>query len=140
MKKTVVAWLWALVVVLCLAGCGGAPAKETAPPTPEPTPKKSRVEQIDEQLQGSWKNVSNASAKETVFIYTFNSGRYVAEIYIEGEKFPYPSMGNYAIGTDSIHTVTIDQEKSVEGEIPFTFEDGVLRLLGATGELFKMDE
>ena len=57
--------------------------------------------------------------------------------YVPAEKIDNASIGTYFIGTESIHTITADQKKNVEGSIPFSFKDGNLALHGATGDLKK---
>ena len=140
MRRTI-AWILALAAAFALCACGtGQPEKENAAePTPAEEspaeePAKTELEMISEQLQGEWKSVD---AENVYTIWTFYQGSYVADTYVNGEKIPNSVVGNYAIGADAIHTVTIDQEKNVEGAIPYTFTDGVLVLHGANGDLTK---
>ena len=95
--------IYLLVLCLFLCACGKASIE------------KSRVEQIDEQLSGTWVSYDSDTV---VSKWTFYDG-------------------TYAIGSNDIHTVTSDQKENVEGNIPFTFEDGSLMLNGATGTLEK---
>lgn len=111
-----------LAMLLALSACG---SKE---------PEKPLVEQIDEQLTGTWISYDS----EIVYSkWTFYDGKYVAETYVNGEKIPNSVVGMYSIGTEAIQTVTTDQTRNVEGSIPFTFENGRLMLHGANGDLVK---
>ena len=96
--------------------------------------EKTLVEQIDDQLTGTWISCSSDSVIQK---YTFYDGRYIAEVYIDGQKIDNPTIGTYTIGTDAIHTVTIDQANIVEGSIPFSYENDVLELIGHSGKLEK---
>ena len=98
--------------------------------------EKTLVEQIDEQLTGTW--ISNDS-ETVVSKWTFFDGKYVVDTYVNGKKLDNSTVGTYSIGTESIHTVTTDQKKNVEGSIPFTFKDGELVLHGVNGDLRKED-
>ena len=92
------------------------------------------MEQIDEQLTGTW--ISNDSDK-VISKWTFYDGKYVVDTYVDGKKLDNSTVGTYSIGTDSIHTITSDQKKNVEGSIPFSFKNGKLILYGANGTLKK---
>ena len=96
--------------------------------------KKTLVEQIDEQLAGTW--ISNDSDK-VISKWTFYDGKYVVDTYVNGKKLDNSTVGTYSVGADSIHTITADQKKNVEGSIPFSFENGKLILYGANGTLKK---
>ena len=114
--------LLAFVFLLLLSACG---SKE---------PEKPLVEQIDEQLTGTWISYDS----EIVYSkWTFYDGKYVAETYVNWERIPNSVVGMYSIGTEAIQTVTTDQTRNVEGSIPFTFENGKLILHGANGDLVK---
>ena len=93
--------IYLLVLCLFLCACGKASVE------------KSRVEQIDEQLSGTWVSYDSDTV---VSKWTFYDGKYVVDTYIGGNK-----IGNSTVG----------------GNIPFTFEDGRLMLNGATGTLEK---
>ena len=114
--------LLAFVFLLLLSACG---SKE---------PEKPLVEQIDEQLTGTWISYDSVNVYSK---WTFYDGKYVAETYVNGELIPNSVVGVYSIGTEAIKTVTTDQSRNVEGSIPFTFENGKLMLHGANGDLVK---
>lgn len=95
---------------------------------------KSIPEQIDVQLQGIW--ISHSS-DDVYSKWTFYNGNYVVDTYVSGNKLDNSTIGIYAIGSEAIHTITIDQENAVEGHIPYTFTDNNLELHGATGDLVK---
>ena len=114
--------IYLLVLCLFLCACGKASVE------------KSRVEQIDEQMSGTWVSYDSDTV---VSKWTFYDGKYVVDTYIGGNKIGNSTVGTYAIGSNDIHTVTSDQKENVEGNIPFTFEDGRLMLNGATGTLEK---
>lgn len=133
-------WLTYLLLfaaLLCLCACGSKAKIEGDDSSVEEQHGKSEkidLSQIAEQLQGSWKSTDSDNVYT---IWTFYDGSYVADTYVNGKKIPNSTIGTYAIGVDSIHTVTVDQEKNVEGSIRYTFTDGVLTLNGANGDLIK---
>lgn len=96
--------------------------------------EKPLVEQIDEQLAGTW--ISYDSDTD-ISKWTFYEGKYVVDSYVDGRKLDNSIVGTYSIGSEAIHTVTADQKRNVEGKIPFTFDNGKLELHGATGDLKK---
>ena len=114
--------IYLLVLCLFLCACGKASVE------------KSRVEQIDEQLSGTWVSYDSDTV---VSKWTFHDGKYVVDTYVGGKKIGNSTVGTYSIGSKDIHTITSDQKENVEGNIPFTFEDGSLMLNGATGTLEK---
>jgi len=114
--------LVSLIIILTFTACGNNAAE------------KPLVEQIDEQLAGTWISYDSATVLSK---WTFFDGRYVVDTYVNGKKIDNASIGTYFIGTESIHTITADQKKNVEGSIPFSFKDGNLALHGATGDLKK---
>ena len=131
MKKATVLIL-VFMMIMWIVACStphavNTPAATEVPETSEPSsiPTKTRIQQIEEQLQGSWKSIDS---KTVYSIWTFNNGRYVVDTYVNGQKISNSIVGVYTIGTDAIHTVTIDQEKNVEGQIPYSFENGKLVL------------
>ena len=131
MKKATVLILF-FMMIMWIVACStphavNTPAATEVPETSEPSsiPTKTRIQQIEEQLQGSWKSIDS---KTVYSIWTFNNGRYVVDTYVNGQKISNSIVGVYTIGTDAIHTVTIDQEKNVEGQIPYSFENGKLVL------------
>lgn len=92
------------------------------------------VQQIDEQLTGTWISIDSDTVMSK---WTFYDGRYVVDTYVNGEKIPNSGVGTYTIGSDAIHTVTTDQKNNVEGSIPFSYVDGKLMLHGSNGDLQK---
>ena len=120
-KRTVTLCLICLVFVVLLVAC----VKKT---------EKPLVEQIDEQLAGTW--ISYDSDTD-ISKWTFYEGKYVVDSYVDGRKLDNSIVGTYSIGSEAIHTVTADQKRNVEGKIPFTFDNGKLELHGATGDLKK---
>ena len=50
------------------------------------------------------------------------------------------TIGVYAIGTEAIYTVTIDQDSPIEGSIPYAFKNGVLTLNGRNGCVITKDD
>ena len=108
--------------ILMLVACGNT------------DPTESIAEQIDKQLTGTWISYDSDIVRSE---YTFLDGKYVSDTYVNGEKLDNSSLGTYFVGVDAIHTVTSDQKDSVEGSIPFSFENGELKLHGANGDLVK---
>ena len=98
------------------------------------TAQKPLVEQVDEQLTGTW--ISSDSDK-VMSKWTFFDGKYVVDTYVNGEKLANSTVGTYSIGAEAIHTVTTDQKNNVEGSIPYSFDEGKLALHGANGDLIK---
>ena len=120
-KRTVTLCLICLVFVVLLVACG----KKT---------EKPLVEQIDEQLAGTWISYDTDT---DISKWTFYEGKYVVDSYVDGRKLDNSIVGTYSIGTEAIHTVTADQKRNVEGKIPFSFDNGKLELHGANGDLKK---
>lgn len=96
--------------------------------------EKPLVEQIDEQLAGTWISYDTDT---DISKWTFYEGKYVVDSYVDGRKLDNSTVGTYSIGSEAIHTVTADQKRNVEGSIPFSFDDGKLKLHGANGDLQK---
>lgn len=96
--------------------------------------EKPLVEQIDEQLAGTWISYDSDTS---ISKWTFFEGKYVVDSYVDGRKLDNSSVGTYSIGSEAIHTVTADQKRNVEGKIPFSFDNGKLELHGANGDLKK---
>ncbi len=92
---------------------------------------------IEHQLEGRWRS---DDAENVYSIWTFHNGSFVVDTFVNGEKIENSTIGTYAIGTDAIHTVIIDQENKVEGSIPFTIAEHTLVLCGANGTLSKEEE
>lgn len=84
------------------------------------TTEKSRAQEIDEQLQGTWVDESDNG---TTMIWTFYNGRYVMDFYKNGVRCDFHIAGFYAIGQETIETIN-----DVKGAIPYSFEDGELIL------------
>lgn len=120
-KRTIILCMICLIFVVLLGACG----KKT---------EKPLVEQIDEQLAGTW--ISYDSDK-VISKWTFYDGNYVCDTYVDGKKLDNSSVGTYSIGSEAIHTITADQKRNVEGKIPFSFDNGKLELHGANGEVKK---
>lgn len=100
----------------------------------EPESEKSKIECINEQLEGTW---TSQDATNVYSKWTFYDGKYVVDTYVNGKKLDNSTVGTYFIGENSIHTLTSDQVNNVEGEIPFTYENGILILNGASGMVTK---
>ena len=120
-KRTVTLCLMGLVFVVLLVACG----KKT---------EKPLVEQIDEQLAGTWISYDSDTV---ISKWTFYDGKYVCDTYVDGKKLDDSTVGTYSIGSEAIHTITADQKRNVEGKIPFSFDNGKLELHGANGEVKK---
>ncbi len=144
MKKLMVILLLCSISILALSACGSSGstdsieknAEENA--VEEPEEEMMQLEQIDAQLQGIW--ITEHSDSDFTEVWTFYNGSYVVDSYMDGEELENALIGTYAIGADAIHTVTVDQEKNVEGSIPYTFENGVLTLIPKSGEsVYKAD-
>ena len=126
--KKVLALILCAVMLLSLCACGKASVEKTS------AEEKPLVEQIDEQLAGTWVSYNSDTVMSK---WTFHDGKYVVDTYVDGNKIDNSTVGTYAIGSDAIHTLTADQKVNVEGSIPFTFENGILVLNGAVGTLEK---
>ena len=120
-KRTVMLLAICFVFVILLSSCG----KKN---------EKPLVEQIDEQLAGTWVSYDSDTY---VSKWTFYEGKYVVDTYVDGRKQDNSIVGTYSIGSEAIHTVTADQKRNVEGKISFTFDNGKLELHGANGDLIK---
>ena len=110
-----------LIFVVLLGACG----KKT---------EKPLVEQIDEQLAGTW---ISYDSDQVISKWTFYDGNSVWDTYVDGKKLDNSSVGTYSIGSEAIHTITADQKRNVERKIPFSFDNGKLELHGANGEVKK---
>ena len=126
--KKILALILCAVMLLSLCACGKASVEKTS------AEEKPLVEQIDEQLAGTWVSYNSDTVMSK---WTFHDGKYVFDTYVDGNKIDNSTVGTYAIGSDAIHTLTADQKVNVEGSIPFTFENGILVLNGAVGTLEK---
>ena len=126
--KKVLALILCAVMLLSLCACSKASVEKTS------AEEKPLVEQIDEQLAGTWVSYNSDTVMSK---WTFHDGKYVVDTYVDGNKIDNSTVGTYAIGSDAIHTLTADQKVNVEGSIPFTFENGILVLNGAVGTLEK---
>lgn len=126
--KKILALILCAVMLLSLCACGKASVEKTS------AEEKPLVEQIDEQLAGTWVSYNSDTVMSK---WTFHDGKYVVDTYVDGNKIDNSTVGTYAIGSDAIHTLTADQKVNVEGSIPFTFENGILVLNGAVGTLEK---
>ena len=126
--KKILALILCAVMLLSLCACGKASVEKTS------AEEKPLVEQIDEQLAGTWVSYNSDTVMSK---WTFHDGKYVVDTYVDGNKIDNSTVGTYAIGSDAIHTLTADQKITVEGSIPFTFENGILVLNGAVGTLEK---
>lgn len=126
--KKVLALILCAVMLLSLCACGKASVEKTS------AEEKPLVEQIDEQLAGTWVSYNSDTVMSK---WTFHDGKYVVDTYVDGNKIDNSTVGTYTIGSDAIHTLTADQKVTVEGSIPFTFENGILVLNGAVGTLEK---
>ena len=126
--KKILALILCAVMLLSLCACGKASVEKTS------AEEKPLVEQIDEQLAGTWVSYNSDTVMSK---WTFHDGKYVVDTYVDGNKIDNSTVGTYAIGSDAIHTLTADQKVNVEGSIPFTFENGILVLKGAVGTLEK---
>ena len=126
--KKILALILCAVMLLSLCACGKASVEKTS------AEEKPLVEQIDEQLAGTWVSYNSDTVMSK---WTFHDGKYVVDTYVDGNKIDNSTVGTYAIGSDAIHTLTADQKVNVEGIIPFTFENGILVLNGAVGTLEK---
>lgn len=126
--KKVLALILCAVMLLSLCACGKASVEKTS------AEEKPLVEQIDEQLAGTWVSYNSDTVMSK---WTFHDGKYVVDTYVDGNKIDNSTVGTYTIGSDAIHTLTADQKITVEGSIPFTFENGILVLNGAVGTLEK---
>jgi hypothetical protein len=91
---------------------------------------KNLLDLVDEQLQGTWVSYDS----DTVYSeWSFHNGQYVVDTYVNGEKLNNSTVGTYTIGTDAIHTVTIDQKENVEGSISYEYTDELI-LKSSTGK------
>ena len=126
--KKIIALILCAVMLLSLCACGKASVEKTS------AEEKPLVEQIDEQLAGTWVSYNSDTVMSK---WTFHDGKYVVDTYVDCNKIDNSTVGTYAIGSDAIHTLTADQKVNVEGSIPFTFEIGILVLNGAVGTLEK---
>ena len=126
--KKILALILCAVMLLSLCACGKASVEKTS------AEEKPLVEQIDEQLAGTWVSYNSDTVMSK---WTFHDGKYVVDTYVDGNKIDNSTVGTYTIGSDAIHTLTADQKVNVEGSIPFTFENGILVLNGAVGTLEK---
>lgn len=126
--KKILALILCAVMLLSLCACGKASVEKTS------AEEKPLIEQIDEQLAGTWVSYNSDTVMSK---WTFHDGKYVVDTYVDGNKIDNSTVGTYAIGSDAIHTLTADQKVNVEGSIPFTFENGILVLNGAVGTLEK---
>lgn len=126
--KKILALILCAVMLLSLCACGKASVEKTS------AEEKPLVEQIDEQLAGTWVSYNSDTVMSK---WTFHDGKYVVDTYVDGNKIDNSTVGTYTIGSDAIHTLTADQKITVEGSIPFTFENGILVLNGAVGTLEK---
>lgn len=126
--KKILALILCAVMLLSPCACGKASVEKTS------AEEKPLVEQIDEQLAGTWVSYNSDTVMSK---WTFHDGKYVVDTYVDGNKIDNSTVGTYAIGSDAIHTLTADQKITVEGSIPFTFENGILVLNGAVGTLEK---
>ena len=126
--KKILALILCAVMLLPLCACGKASVEKTS------AEEKPLVEQIDEQLAGTWVSYNSDTVMSK---WTFHDGKYVVDTYVDGNKIDNSTVGTYTIGSDAIHTLTADQKVNVEGSIPFTFENGILVLNGAVGTLEK---
>lgn len=126
--KKVLALILCAVMLLSLCACSKASVEKTS------AEEKPLIEQIDEQLTGTWVSYNSDTVMSK---WTFHDGKYVVDTYVDGNKIDNSTVGTYAIGSDAIHTLTADQKVTVEGSIPFTFENGILVLNGAVGTLEK---
>ena len=135
MKKNLLIASVLVLSILVFTSCGKTSTENEQDNVAEEH-NKNVVEQIDEQLTGSW---ISYDADDFYCKWTFYNGNYVVESYLNGEKLDNPTIGTYFIGTESIHTITVDQQNNVEGAIPFTYKDGTLVLNGATGILEKIE-
>ena len=91
---------------------------------------------MEEQLQGTWTCIGNTDVYSK---WSFLNGNYVCETYVNGEKLEGADIGTYVIGTDEILTITSDQDNSIEGSIPYFYENGVLTLKGQNGSILAKD-
>ncbi len=130
-----------LIMLLSFCACASTSvveAKEESAVIIKEEEEITLVAQIDKQLEGTWVTPTQSTAQGPYYDrYTFHNGNYVAEWYLNGELQKNPTIGTYVIGTEAIYTVTIDQDNIVEGDIPFTFDNGTLELHGKSGELTK---
>ena len=105
----------------------------------------STLEQIDAQLQGTWVQSAgqNPDGETVEFVYAFTDGILINDLYIGGEKVNNTKKGSYTVETDGIHTRlprSKDSTEYLEGNIPYTFENGVLSLTPPEGStISKID-
>lgn len=111
-----------LILAIVFIGCGVVSASDSNQKTIE----KSRIELVNEQLQGTWISID---AENFYSKWSFLNGYYVCESYLDEKLMENPTLGVYVIGTEAIYTLTIDQDNRVEGSIPYVFENGTLTLL-----------
>lgn len=116
LKKCLMITLIAVIMVITV-GCGS-------------DGDKNLLDLVDEQLQGTWVSYDS----DTVYSeWSFHNGQYVVDTYVNGEKLNNSTVGTYTIGTDAIHTVTIDQKENVEGSISYEYTDELI-LKSSTGK------
>lgn len=129
------------IIVVCLAcvflsGCSNKSIteKEGQKSQIEPiTEQKNQIEQVEEQLQGTWTCIDDTDVYSK---WSFSNGNYVCETYVNGKKIEHPDTGIYTIGPDAILTVNLD---NLEGSIPYVFDNGVLTLNGQNGSTLTKD-
>ena len=119
-----------IVLAVCLLLTAAVLYSGSSANAQEGAQERSRVERIDEQLQGSW-GYADGDFQQ---VWTFNNGTYVADTYSSGVWNDNPSVGIYAIGMESIQTVIQDQEHLAEGQFTYTFDDGRFVLCTVDGE------
>ena len=133
--KKLISFIFTIILCLSLAACSESEAVKSDENLIESSDTtKTLVEQINDQLTGTWTSNSSDSVIQK---WTFHDGKYVVDVYIDGELLDNSTVGTYSIGEAEIHTITIDQKNNVEGSIPFTFKNGILVLHGASGDLTK---
>ncbi len=118
-----------ICLTFALCGCG---ADKTSPESQ----RKSQIELVEEQLQGTWATTETEDGLSET--YTFSDGTYVTEAYYKGEKLGDGNAGTYVIETDAIYTT--NQKNQVKGSIPYEFNNGVLTLIPQNGTtMYKVD-
>jgi hypothetical protein len=133
--KKIISVIMVLALMISLSACGNSTKTGLKTEDYENNKKEENIlDLVDEQLQGTWISYDSENVYSK---WSFHNGQYVVDTYLNGEKLDNSTVGTYSIGTDAIHTVTIDQKNNVEGSISYEYTDGVLVLKGATGTIEK---